>query len=86
MISLTDRPGCGPRGAAQLPGREVCHCASNAWQKSSTSQKTSVSRSNMVISHGVVVRLIYQESLIQNQLMRQNSLSGLPEAVDLMRA
>src|SRR6516165_3611121 len=54
MISLTDRPGLGPRGAAALPSKYVFLCAWQALRKSSTSQETSVSRSNMVASHGVV--------------------------------
>jgi hypothetical protein len=42
MISLVDRPGCGPRGAGPpVPNSDASHCGTNAWQKSSTSQKTS---------------------------------------------
>src|SRR5215218_4794908 len=40
MISLDDRPGCGPRGAGPpVPNSDASHCGTNAWQKSSTSQK-----------------------------------------------
>src|SRR3954470_13344280 len=47
MISLGDRPGSGPRGAVPPgPNRDASHCGRNAWQKSSTSQKTSTIRSN----------------------------------------
>jgi hypothetical protein len=49
MISLVDRPGCGPRGAGPpVPNRDASHCGTNALQKSSTSQKTSTIRSNII--------------------------------------
>jgi len=49
MISLVDRPGCGPRGAGPPgPIRNASHCGRNALQKSSTSQKTSTIRSNII--------------------------------------
>jgi hypothetical protein len=42
MISLGDKPGSGPRGAVPPgPNRDASHWGRNAWQKSSTSQKTS---------------------------------------------
>jgi hypothetical protein len=45
------RPGCGPRGAGPPgPNRDASHCGTNAWQKSSTSQKTSTIRSNIIAS------------------------------------
>ena len=51
MISLGDRPGSGPRGAGPPgPNRDASHCGRNAWQKSSTSQKTSTIRSNIIAS------------------------------------
>src|SRR3954470_11595986 len=37
MISLVDTRGAGPPG----PNSDASHCGRNAWQKSSTSQKTS---------------------------------------------
>jgi hypothetical protein len=37
MISLDDTRGTGP----PVPNSDACHCGTNAWQKSSTSQKTS---------------------------------------------
>jgi len=54
MISLTQRPGCGPRGAPPVPIRYASHCGTNAWQKSSTSQKVSTSRSNIFILYRFV--------------------------------
>src|SRR3954469_16858672 len=51
MISLDDSPGCGPRGAGPPgPNSDASHCGTNALQKSSTSQKTSTIRSNIIAS------------------------------------
>jgi hypothetical protein len=46
MISLIDTRGAGPPG----PNSDASHCGTNAWQKSSTSQKTSTIRSNIITS------------------------------------
>jgi len=54
LISLTDKPGCGPRSAAPMQIKYAVPCAAKALQKSSTSQNTSVSWSNMVTFHGFV--------------------------------
>src|SRR3954463_9319182 len=49
MISLGDRPGCGPRGAGSpVLNSDASHCGTNASQKSSTSQKTSTIRSIII--------------------------------------
>src|SRR3954449_10658205 len=54
MISLGDRPGCGPPGAGPRgagppgPNSDASHCGTNASQKSSTSQKTSTIRSIII--------------------------------------
>jgi hypothetical protein len=51
MISLDDSPGCGPRGTGPpVPNSDASHCGTNALQKSSTSQKTSTIRSNIIAS------------------------------------
>jgi hypothetical protein len=51
MISLTDKPGFGPRGTAPMPSKYAFLYSSKALEKSSTSQQTLVTRSNMVTSH-----------------------------------
>ncbi|HXS31313.1 MAG TPA: hypothetical protein VN755_10810, partial [Steroidobacteraceae bacterium] len=49
MISRVGRSGCGLRGGGPpVPNRDASHCGTNAWQKSSTAQKTSTIRSNII--------------------------------------
>src|SRR5690348_2345918 len=69
MISLTDRPGAGPRGGVPFLIKLASHCGKNALQKSSTAQKVSTSRSNMLTSHDMIGSAQFLESLIHKALM-----------------
>ncbi len=77
MISLTDRPGSGPRRAVPLRIKYAAHCGKHAWQKSSTAQKVSTSRSNILTSYGIVGSAHFLESLIHNVLMPPMPDSGV---------
>jgi hypothetical protein len=55
MIALTHRPGSGPRGVVPFLIKLASHCGKNVLQKSSTVQKVSTSRLNMLTSDGMVV-------------------------------
>src|SRR6188508_1774473 len=70
MISLGDRPGCGPRGAGPPgPNRDASHCGRNALQKSSTSQKTSTIRSSIIAS--VTERCRLPQKAFQSQSLNR---------------
>src|SRR5215472_7604373 len=86
MISLTHRPGAGPRGVVPFLIKWASHCGKNTLQKSSTAQKVSTSRSNMLTSHGMIGSAQFLDSLIHNALMPPIPVIGVTlRSADLSR-